>query len=328
MKSVDEHVPQKTISGKQHVPWINQNIKRLIRQRQRRYNAAKKYDSPENWEKYRTHTSGAYWTATAPMTRTGSQQWARSSGNTLSPGKIDTVNISTLRDKTGTEVIDSRGKTEILNEQYDSVFTDEDMNNIPKMGNSTVQDIHKLVVTEPGVIKLLKKLDISKAIGPDLIPSRILREAADQIAPFLTYIYNQTLTSGTVPSNWKLANITAIYKKGDCTQAVNYRPVSLTSVCCKTMEHIIYRHVMSHLERHSILADHQHGFRQHRSCETQLVNTIEQVARSLDRREQVDMLVLDFSKAFDTVPHQRLLRKMEFYGINGEVLNWISDWLT
>lgn len=90
----------------------------------------------------------------------------------------------------------------------------------------------------------------------------------------------------------------------------------------------IYRHIIEHLENHQILSDNQHGFREHRSCETQLVNTIETVARSLDKKEQVDMLILDFSKAFDTVLHQRLLNKMEHYGIKGKIHRWVSSWLT
>ena len=162
----------------------------------------------------------------------------------------------------------------------------------------------------------MKKLDPTKANGPDQIPTRILKEACNEIAPFLTIILRQSLTTGEVPEDWQQANITAIYKKGDRNQAVNYRPVSLTSICCKTMEHIVYRHIIKHLENHQILSDNQHGFRKHRSCETQLVET---VARSLDKKEQVDTLILDFSKAFDTVPHQRLINKMEHYGIKGNI---------
>ena len=85
---------------------------------------------------------------------------------------------------------------------------------------------------------------------------------------------------------------------------------------------------MEHLEEHQILSDFQHGFRRNRSCETQLINTIETVARELDIRGQIDMLILDFSKAFDTVPHQRLLMKMSYYGITSNTLLWISAWLT
>jgi hypothetical protein len=93
------------------------------------------------------------------------------------------------------------------------------------------------------------------------------------------------------------------------------------------MEHIVYRYIIEHLENLQILSDNQHGFRKHRSYETQLVNTIETVARSLDKKEQVDMLILDFSKAFDTVPHQRLINKMEHYGIKGNIHTWVSSLL-
>ncbi|XP_063404254.1 uncharacterized protein LOC134687726 [Mytilus trossulus] len=85
---------------------------------------------------------------------------------------------------------------------------------------------------------------------------------------------------------------------------------------------------MEHLEEHLILSDFQHGFRRNRSCETQLINTIETVAREPDIRGQIDMLNLDFSKAFDTVPHQRLLKQMEHYGITYNTLLLISAWLT
>ena len=82
---------------------------------------------------------------------------------------------------------------------------------IPELSDSSISDIGKITVTENGVNKLLKNLDITKAIGPDLIPSRVLKEAADQIKPFLTCIFNQTLESGEAPADWRQANITAIY---------------------------------------------------------------------------------------------------------------------
>ena len=337
-QAADKHIPQKTISGKQHVPWINQSIKRLIRQRQRRYNAAQHHNTPDNWRKYREARN----TVRRKMTE-AHDDYIRGILNTdaedekptmgkrfwqyIKSRKKDTVSISALKDKAGVEVFDSRGKAH-LNQQYDSVFTDEDHSSIPNLGASNTPDIAPLHITMKGVGNLLRKLDASKATGTDLVPTRILKEAADQIAPFLTFIFNQSLSTGEVPADWKLANITAIYKKGDKAQAVNYRPVSLTSITCKTMEHIIYHHIMNHLELHNILSDNQHGFRKHRSCETQLVNTIESVAKSLDNKEQVDMLILDFSKAFDTVPHQRLLLKMEHYGIRGRVLHWVRAWLT
>lgn len=94
------------------------------------------------------------------------------------------------------------------------------------------------------------------------------------------------------------------------------------------MEHIIYHSIINHLEDHNILSPNQHGFRKERSCETQLINTIELLSRSLDKGKQIDTLILDFSKAFDSVPHQRLLYKLNHYGIRGSVLSWLNQWLT
>ena len=182
-------------------------------------------------------------------------------------------------------------------------------------------------VTTEGVQKLLEHLDPKKAIGPDMIPTVILKEFADIVAPILRAIFQQSLDSGKVPSDWKQANITAIYKKGNKQDPANYRPVSLTSVSCKVLEHIVYRQIMDHLDRHDILVDYQHGFRRQRSTETQLVLTIQDLAKSLDQQSQVDILILDFSKAFDTVAHRRLLRKLNHYGVRGNAYKWITQWL-
>ena len=136
------------------------------------------------------------------------------------------------------------------------------------------------------------------------------------------------MQTGHVPSDWVTANVTPVFKKGNRNEPSNYRPISLTSVPCKIMEHIIYRHIMDHLDSNSILVNYQHGFRQGHSCETQLITVIESVARNLDLGQQSDLLLLDFSKAFDTVPHQRLLSKLDFYGIRGNLKTWFEQWLT
>ena len=120
----------------------------------------------------------------------------------------------------------------------------------------------------------------------------------------------------------------AIFKKGSKMSTENYRPVSLTSVVCKILEHIIHRHIMNHCDPHNLLRSHQHGFRQKHSCESQLILSIEDTYRQQDKHKQVDMLILDFTKAFDTVPHQRLLMKLKHYGIDSNLHRWISSWLT
>lgn len=188
-----------------------------------------------------------------------------------------------------------------------------------------MQDI---TVTCEGVRKLLLKLNPGKACGPDLLPARVLKELATEISPFLTIIFQKSFDTGYVPKDWRTANVTAIYKKGEKYKASNYRPVSLTSLCCKIQEHVIASNVLNHLDEYSILTDCQHGFRARRSCETQLLTLAQELVSGLDRKHQHDLIILDFSKAFDRVPHKRLMRKLDHYGIRGTTYNWIRAFLT
>ena len=123
-------------------------------------------------------------------------------------------------------------------------------------------------------------------------------------------IYNESLQTENVPDDWKKANVSAALKKGQRHDPANCRPVSLTRLCCKILEHIIVSSVMNHVYTYSILTDCQHGFRGRRRCETQLVTLTHDLASYLDSGIQTDMVGLDFSKAFDRVPHQRLMRKL------------------
>ena len=119
-----------------------------------------------------------------------------------------------------------------------------------------------------------------------------------------------------------------IYKKGDKHQPVNYRPDSLTSITCKVLEHIVQCSVTKHFDPHHILNDDQHGFRKMRSCESQILATVHDIAKNLALGDQVDVILLDFSKAFDKVPHQRLLHKLQYHGVGNKTLKWIKSFLT
>ena len=160
-------------------------------------------------------------------------------------------------------------------------------------------------------------MDCKKANEPDGIPCYILKEAAAELAPFLQFLFTQSLHTGSVPQAWLKATVVSVHKKGNRSQVDNYRPISLTSVPCKIMEHIIFHEMMSHLDSNQVLVNYQHGFRKKLSCETQLICTVEEIARSLDKGEETDLIIMDFSKAFDSARHQRLLMKLRFYGIRG-----------
>ena len=184
--------------------------------------------------------------------------------------------------------------------QYQSVFTHEEPD-ISFPDPDGYPDMDNITVTEEGVRKLLQRSNPRKATGPDTLPARILKECSEELSPILTIILNKSLQTGTVPDDWKAANVSAVFKKGQRYDPAKYRPVSVTCLCCKILEHIIVSNVMKHVDYYKILSECQHGFRARRSCETQLVTLCHNLTSSLDKRIQTDMVVLDFSKAFDHV---------------------------
>ena len=144
----------------------------------------------------------------------------------------------------------------------------------------------------------------------------------------LYLIFRKSLDEGVVPDDWKQANVTPIYKKGKKIDPSNYRPISLTSVPCKVMERIVKNSIIDHLEQNSLLSKHQHGFRSNRSCLTQLLEYFTEISDMLETGDPVDAIYLDCRKAFDTVPHKRLLAKLKAYGISGKILKWIESFLS
>ena len=242
---------------------------------------------------------------------------------------------SVKKDRTGTAPLkdngllhsDAQSKANILNRQYQSVFSQEDIDNIPEPDVPDYPAMPEIYVSEEGVYKLLSDLNVNKASGPDLIPFKILKIAAQPLSRCLALLFNRSLASGTLPQDWCTANITPVFKKGERFKAANYRPVSLTCISSKLMEHIIVSQVRDHFDKYTILADCQHGFRSRRSCETQLISLTQELHEHLEGKSQVDMTVLDFSKAFDKVPHQRLMRKLWRYGVRGSTHSWIEAFL-
>ena len=164
---------------------------------------------------------------------------------------------------------------------------------------------------------MLQNIKSDRAAGPDTLPATVLKELSDEIAP--------VTPDEIVPSYWKTANIASIFKKGDKHKASSYRPVSLTCIFCKCMEHIIVSSISTHLDIYKILNPLQHGFRKRVSCDSQLLSLFHDLASG---PTETDLIVMDFSKAFDKVPHRRLLYKLEWYGISGETLDWIKCFLT
>lgn len=174
--------------------------------------------------------------------------------NYVKSKRKDNISCSQLKDKSGKLQTDPQIKANLLNDQLSSVWSS------PTLINHTFRDkgapdIDNLSISTKGVHKLLSNLKPFKATGPDGLPPFILKELAYELAPIFTLLFEASLLQGTLPLDWTKASVTPIFKKGDTHQASNYRPVSLTSVPSKIMEHIIFSHIMKHLENHRVLCD-------------------------------------------------------------------------
>ena len=215
-------------------------------------------------------------------------------------------------------------EAEILDQQFTSVFTQESPGPLPDKGPSPHPTMPDICISKEGIDKMLQNIKPYKAAGPDSLPATVLKELSHEIASILELIYCRSIQSGIVPSDWKTANIASIFKKGDKQKASNCRPVSLTCILGKCMVHIIVSSTSTHLNTNIILNPLQHGFRKPLTCNSQLLSLSHDLASV---PTETEMIVMDFSKAFDKVPHKRLLYKLEWYGIRGGTLDWIQCFL-
>ena len=221
-----------------------------------------------------------------------------------------------------------------FNKYFVSVFTSEDKSNIPLPSQKYFpvpgeqEELTDLHFTEVHVFKKLKSLKTDKVQGPDNISAKLLATTADLLARPVYMIFKKSLQEGVLPVDWKAANVSPIHKSGSKTSPSNYRPISLTSHVCKVMESLFRDEIVQHLESNGLINDSQHGFRKGRSCLTNLLTFLDKVSGYVDTGTDVDVIFLDFAKAFDKVPHQRLIGKVQNHGIDGKVLNWISNWLS
>ena len=244
--------------------------------------------------------------------------------------RVTTSSIGPIINENGDYTNDDKQICSILNSFFASVFTAEDLSSIPSMPDALTNNnegLNSFIITERDVLKCIDKLKINKSPGPDTISPRILKEAKFELVTPLTLLFNKSLQSGTMPDEWKLANVTPIFKKGSKSLPSNYRPISLTSVVCKMLETLIRDKLVNHLEENNLLKNTQHGFRNKRSCLTNLLDFFYDILNHYDESKAVDIIYLDFQKAFDKVPHQRLLIKLKSLGIQGKVLKWVTNWL-
>lgn len=241
------------------------------------------------------------------------------------------VKVGPLKDSSKNIISDPRAMADLLNNYFSSVFTIENLSDIPnsssKFDSSNSEILTDIHIDEKLVGEKLGKINTGKSQGPDELNSKLLFELRNELCKFLTSLFKLSIQTGEIPQDWRDASVAPLHKKGSKNKAENYRPVSLTSIISKLLESIVKDSLVKHLDKYSLIRDSQHGFTSGKSCLSNLLDFFEEVTKMLDKGESVDLIYLDFAKAFDKVPHCRLLKKLEAHGVAGNVLNWIREWL-
>ncbi|CAB4039588.1 Hypothetical predicted protein, partial [Paramuricea clavata] len=208
---------------------------------------------------------------------------------------------------------DDQGIADSMNSYFSSVFTVGNYDNIPVLDYIVDERLENIRCSVDEVGKLLLNLKVETSPGPDNIPARILKVCATELAPSISYLLNKSFSMGMLPIEWKTANITPIFKKGSKNSRENYRQISLTGIICKIGEKVVRSRVLDFWYRMNILSENQFAYLKGKSTVTQLLSTVDDWVRSRNSGVPTDVTFLDLAKAFDSVPHERLILKLRSY---------------
>ena len=258
-ESADKHIPSKASRSVISVPWITLEIRRKIRRRNKTHAKAKKTGSSKLRSKFETlrreikadvkKQHDLYVNNLVSDIKVNPRDFYRY----INSQKKDTQGIPSLKRKIGNGVAESElEQADEFNGQFTDVFNKNENSQVP-LPNRSASFMNYIVVSAVGVTKLLKKLNPSKALGPDELHPRVLKELASELGPVFAHLFQQSIDTGELPKEWSPANVCPLFKKRDRSLACNYRPVSLTCVLCKLLEHIVCSNIMAHLDEHKLL---------------------------------------------------------------------------
>ena len=326
LESACKGIPTRKKTRRKRSVWMNRKTRKAIRKKTKTW---KKYRQTGNAEYHERYRKGPNKTTKTAKKAKGdfeiklAAEIKRDSKSFFScaRSKLRTKEqIGPLRDMNGNLIEEPKLMAKLLNEFFSSVFTTEDLTNIPSL-ECHVELMADITIGAAEVQRKLQDLRTDKAPGADLVHPRLLKELAVAI------IFQQSIDQSRVPLQWRTANVIPIFKKGSKRDAANYRPISLTSHIGKLLERIIRDHILRHLDNKQLIKPSQHGFLPGRSCQSNLLEFLERVTDDTGRGNNTDVAYLDFAKAFDKVPHARLLVKLKAIGVNNQVSSWIEAWL-
>ena len=236
--------------------------------------------------------------------------------------------VGPLKDSSGNILTDPRRKAELLSSVFSECFT-VDNNCCPSI-SKFVSDSTSLssITFTPGLVrKSIQHLKSKSKGGPDCVPPIFYKKCSLWLCEPLTYVFQSCFDHGYLPPIWLQAFITPVYKKGPASDPLNYRPIALTCIMCKLLEFIIKNQLLSYLLNNNLISKQQHAFILKHSTATNLLECIHDWSIALNDGSSVDVIYIDFRRAFDSIVHSKLLYKLQCYGICGKLLTWISAFL-
>ena len=336
MNHQNTYIPKRYINNNSNPKpeWFSHDISKAIRNRNILYKEKKRHNNSSSIESY---TNARREVKRLIKTAKRNYEINIAKESTTNPKKFyKYINskknlksgIGPIVNEDGQLITDNKDIATALNNFFSSVFTKSGCTPLPNATISTTNSIPELIITEKEVLEQLSKLKTNKSPGPDHFYPVILKQVKHVITKPLTIIFNKSLHTGTVPQDWKIADVTPIFKKGSRDNPSKYRPISLTSIICKILESIIRDKLTTYLEKYKLIKSTQHGFTKNRSCLTNLLEFYHKLFNAHDKSKALDIIFLDFQKAFDKVPHDKLMIKVRALGINGNIGNWIENWLS
>ena len=224
---------------------------------------------------------------------------------------------------------DDQEKADVLQNFFSSVFTKEPPGEMPEFSTRDYETALLTAKITPEIVeKKLSGLKANESPGPDKMHPRVLKSISKSICIPVSIIFNTSISTRTLPAEWKVGKISAIFKKGNKSSPGNYRPVSLTTILCKVLESIVRDEIVVHFKNNNLFSAKQFGFLSGRSTVFQLLKVLDIWTDILDQGGTLDMIYCDFMKAFDKVPHGRLVYKLQKYGVEGDILGWVTSFLS
>ena len=345
---VSKHMPNKKCSKRElkyrSKPWINSRIKKMMKVRDRLLRKWRYSNSESAFNLYKRFRNRVTNELKKSKESYFQNYFAENKYNmkklwhgikSIISNNSSLSSISKIKDKNGNLTSNPSEIPNVFNDFFVTV-SNEITRSIPKANKSPIEYLRNRnpvsillsPVTPIEVNRTILNLDQTKSIGPYSIPIKALKILGPKISQPLTKIINLSFTEGIFPSKLKIAKVISIFKKGDPEVPSNYRPISLLPIFSKIFEKLMYERIYSFLKEHKLIYPLQFGFRENHCIDHVLINITEDIRSTLDGRRYGCGIFIDLQKAFDTVNHEILLKKLEHYGIRGDTLKWFHSYLS